>query len=65
MVDTAKRHLRLAKIKFRTRVSTFKYYFYVSAPISEQFYGSVMKVLDNVLVGVKWEVDNTIFGRPK
>ena len=59
MADAAKHHLRLAKIKVGTCVSVSKDYFHESAPVNEQFYGLVMKVLDNGLVRVKWEVDNT------
>ena len=57
IADAVKHHLRLAKIKFSTHVSVSKDCFHESAPINEQFYGSIMKVLDNGLVRVKWEVD--------
>ena len=55
MADAAKRHLRHAKIKVETCVSVSK----ESAPINDLVYGSVMKLLGNGLVRVKWEVDNT------
>ena len=59
MADAAKRHLRLRKIKVGTCVSVSKDYFHETTPINERFYGSVIKVLDNSLVRLKWQVDNT------
>ena len=58
MADAVKRHLRLAKIKVGTHVSISKDYFHERALINEWFYGLVMKVLDDDLLRVKWEVDN-------
>ena len=59
MVDAVKHHLRHTKTKLGTCGSVSKDYVNENAPVNERFYGSVMKVLDNDLVRVKREVDNT------
>ena len=57
MADAAKRHLQHAQIKVGTRVPLPANYFHESYTRNERYFGSVIKVLDNELVRVKWKID--------
>ena len=59
MADAADRHLRHAESKVGTSVSVPADYFHENYTHNERYFESVMEVLDNGLVRVKWEIDAT------
>ena len=62
MADAAKRHVRQAKVKVKTKVYVHKTFFYSDADPNEKFYGEVVKVLPNGNLKIKWDIDNTYSG---
>ena len=59
MADAADHHLRHAESKVGTSVSVPADYFHENYTHNERYFESVMEVLDNGLVRVKWEIDAT------
>ena len=59
MANAADCHLRHAESKVGTSVSVPADYFHENYTHNERYFESVMEVLDNGLVRVKWEIDAT------
>ena len=59
MADAAKRHVRQAKVKVKTKVYVHKTFFYSDADPNEKFYVEIVKVLANDNLKIKWDIDNT------